>query len=145
MAASEITHVVSTVVTILATIVTAIASYYAIRLHQARIQFEEQTKDIREHQQQILQQTSEFSTQLVNQTLRLTPQLAFSPYPQVLPSLSPSDVSLFDRRRSHFTPEKEKLAEAIVERIRVAIDREAGGDEDLTIILVLDAGSTALC
>jgi DeoR/GlpR family transcriptional regulator of sugar metabolism len=81
---------------------------------------------------------SEFGRQLMTQTLRVAPQIAFSPYPQLLPSVSPSDMSLFDRRRSHFAPEKELLGKRIVEILRDQIEE----DKELAIILILDAGST---
>jgi DeoR/GlpR family transcriptional regulator of sugar metabolism len=135
-------EIIQAVFTGLATVVAAFASFYAARMYRTRILFEKQAKNIQDQQKQILQQMSEFGTQLMTHTLKIAPQFAFSPYTQLLPPISPSDISLFDRRRSHFTPEKEKLAEKIVEDVRTQIDKEAGGDEQLTIILILDAGST---
>lgn len=126
------------VATVVAAIAAAVASIYAYRLNKLRIQFEENAKNIQDQQKHILQSISEFSRQLMTQTLKVAPQIAFSPYPQLLPLVTPSDMSLFDQRRSHFTPEKDLLAKEIVEILRKQIEE----DKDLTIILILDAGST---
>lgn len=135
-------QIVQTALTLLAAAVAAVASFYAARMYKARTAFEAQAKEIQAQQKQVLQQMSEFGTQLMTQTLRVAPQFAVSPYPQLLPIVSPADLSLFDRRRSHFAPEKELLAGQTVERIRRLVDAEAGGDEQMTVILILDAGST---
>lgn len=131
----EIVQIVSMAI---ATIAAGIVSYYSYRLHKVRIEFEKNARYIQERQRQILQETSEFRKHLMTTTLNIAPQVAFSSYPQLLPPRISSDMSLFDRRRSHFTPEKEKLAQAITE----IISKEIEDDEKLSIILVLDAGST---
>jgi hypothetical protein len=130
--------ILQTVFTVLATIAATIASIYAYRLQKLRIQFEENAKNIQEKQSHILREMSEFSTAIMNQTLRVAPQFAFSPYQQLLPSITSTDISLFDRRRSHFSPEKDLLADVVVRIIGNQIDK----DKNLFIILILDAGST---
>jgi len=81
---------------------------------------------------------SEFSTALMNQTLKIAPQFAFTPYPQLLPHSASFEISLFERRRSRFTPEKDLLADLVVKKVSDLIEK----DEELLIILILDAGST---
>jgi hypothetical protein len=122
----------------LAAIFAAVASYYTYKLRKLRIQVEESTKSIQERQSQLLGEMSEFGNAIIQQTLKVAPQFAFSPYQQLLSTTTLTDMSLFDRRRSHFTPEKELLADVIVKRISSYIDK----DDDLFIILILDAGST---
>ena len=134
MSASDI----QTIITAFAAIAAALSAFYAYRLQKLRMQFEQNAKDVQERQSQILQEMSEFSTAIMSQTLKIVPQFASMPYQQLLPSTALADISLFDRRRSHFTPEKELLADVIVRKIADRIDKE----KDLFIILVLDAGST---
>jgi len=131
-------EIILTVAALAATIAAAVASIYSYKLDKLRVEFEKTAKNIQDQQMHMLEGMSEFSRQLMTQTLKVAPQIAFSPYPQLLPSVTPSDMSLFDRRRSHFTPEKDLLAKEIVEILRKQIEE----DEDLTIILILDAGST---
>lgn len=133
-----LTEIIQVVATVVAAIAAAVASIYAFRLDKLRIQFERNAKNIQDQQKHVLQSVSEFGRQLMTQTLKIAPQIAFSPYPQLLPSVTPSDMSLFDQRRAHFTPEKNLLAKEVVEILRKQIEE----DEDLTIILILDAGST---
>ncbi|MBE0682991.1 MAG: DeoR/GlpR transcriptional regulator [Anaerolineales bacterium] len=127
-----------TVLTVVATIATAITSWYALRLHRMKIQFEGNAKAIQEKQAQMLNEMSEFSRSIITQTLKVTPQYAFMPYQQMMPTPSFTDASLFDRRKAHFSPEKEILAESVVKHVADLIDK----NENLHIILILDAGST---
>lgn len=131
-------EIVQAIATLLATLAAGVASYFAFRLNKLRIQFEQNSKTIQEQQSYVLQSMSEFSRQLMTQTLKVAPQVAFSPYPQILPSVAPHDMSLFDIRRSHFAPEKAILAKTMVD----ILHKEIEGDNELSIILILDAGST---
>lgn len=126
------------ILTVIATIATAVTSWYALRLHRMKIEFEGNAKAIQEKQSQMLNEMSEFSRSIITQTLKVTPQYAFMPYQQVMPMPPFSDASLFDRRKAHFSPEKEILAETFVKHVASLIDQ----NENLHIILILDAGST---
>ncbi len=130
--------VLATVASVIAALATAVAAVSVFLLNRLRIRFEENAKYIQDQQKQMLQNASEFSTQLMAQTLKVAPQYAFAPYPQLMPQSSLLDMSLFDRRQAHFAPEKELLAKTVVEMLRKQIEE----DENLSIILILDAGST---
>lgn len=116
----------------------AFAYYYTYKQAKVRIEFEKQAREIQEKQKQLLQEASDFKEKLIAATLQVAPQLTASYNFQNLPSLRLEESSLFDRRRTHFAPEKDKLGETIVERI----SRQVEEDSTLTIILILDAGST---
>ena len=70
----------SEAVQILATVVTAIAAIFAsisaAIMYRVRAQVEKESKGVRERQKQMLQEMSEFSTQLMSGTLRVAPQYA---------------------------------------------------------------------
>jgi len=131
-------NILIAIAAIVAPLAAALASYYTFKLNKVRIQFEENAKNIQHKQNILLQNVNDFSQQLMTQTLKVTPQYAFLPYQHTFPQITPSDISLFDLRRSHFTPEKEILTQKIVEILRSEILK----DETLNIILILDAGST---
>ena len=132
---------VSNVISVTVGITAILASLAAILLYRTRTKLEKETQGIREQQKQILQQMSEFSHQAITQSLKVLPQTAFAPYHQFLTPPIPSGMSLFDDRRSHFTPEKEIIAERIVDIVQERIEEGTGGNA-LSIILVLDSGSS---
>ncbi len=117
-------------------IVAPIAIYAGYKTRNIYREFRDTNKTIHNLQRQQLRDMSEFKKQLMAQTLQIAPQYAFSS--QYLPGVQLSDGSLFDRRRSHFAPEKERLAEMIVDILR----EEIVTNKKLKIILVLDSGST---
>ncbi|MBV6449670.1 MAG: hypothetical protein MHPDNHAH_00382 [Anaerolineales bacterium] len=138
----EIAQIILAVITTLVAIVVSIQTRklvdLQIKLEKQRLESEENTKSIQDRQKQMVDEISDFRNALLTQTLSIAPQVAFAPYPQLFPSINPSDMSLFERRIAHFAPEKESLAEAIVK----IISNEIVNDKELEIILVLDAGST---
>lgn len=130
------------ILTILGGILTALFTFF-FKIRNIQKKLEEDSQAIQERQREMLQQINDFSRQMMTITLQIAPQFAFSPYPQQMQTFSPSDISLFDIRGSHFTPEKKILADYVVDEvIRRSIDPDAGGDEKLYVILILDAGST---
>jgi len=130
--------VIASIAPVLATVAAAVASYYTFTLNKQRIEFEKSAKTIQDEQRKVLDQMSQFGSQVMTQTLKVTPQFAFAPYSHLLPTVHPSDHSLFDRRRTHFSPEKEVLAEAAIEMIRKLVETKPS----TTCALILDAGST---
>lgn len=142
MSTVEITQIVLALLTTAAAVVVSINSRKLIKLQieleKQRLEAEKNSKNIQERQKQMVDEISEFRNTLMTQTLSIAPQFAFAPYPHLLPSSSLSDISLFERRSQHFAPEKDKLAEVIVN----IISTELLNDKKLKIILLLDAGST---
>lgn len=133
---------VSSILSVLAIIAAILAYFFAARMYFARLQHEKEGMNVLKKQKQMLKEMSEFNTQLIAQTLQISPQFALKPYPQLIPDISPSKMSIFDLRCSHYTPEKELLAEQVVKNIIEQIDVGLGGDNKFTIILILDAGTT---
>lgn len=138
----ELTQMVVALLTGAAAIIVYINSRKLIKvqieLEKQRLESERNSKIIQERQKQMVDEITDFRNSLMSQTLSIAPQFAFAPYPHLFPSANLSEISLFERRSQHFGPEKEKLAEAIVK----IISKEIVNDQELEIILLLDAGST---
>ncbi len=121
-----------------AAIASVIASKMVFKLNKRKLETEADSKTIREGQKQVLEDMSVFSKSLMERISSVGPQFVVIPNHQPSGSAISADVSLFDRRSSHFTSEKELLAKEVVIRIADLIEK----NKNLFVILVLDAGST---
>lgn len=109
-----------------------------IERERLAIEREQATKEIRDQQQHILDEIQEFDKQFIRHVLEAAPHYPHQISPSSKFATPLNTKSLFEIRQSHFEPEKDLLAERMVDIVADEIE----SDQQLFMILVLDAGST---